>query len=64
MPPGWAATRRRVLNRDGHRCVQCGNPASEVHHTSDREDDASLVSLCHGCHASITAARARAARLD
>ena len=63
MPPGWAATRRRILARDGGRCVQCGTPATEVHHTQPgREDDGSLVSLCSGCHRAITAQRAAAAR--
>jgi 5-methylcytosine-specific restriction endonuclease McrA len=63
MPPGWAATRRRILDRDGHRCVQCGAKAAEVHHAIDgREDDASLVSLCHRCHRAITTARAAASR--
>lgn len=65
MPPGWAATRRRVLKRDRYRCQGCGGRASEVHHAiPGREDDASLVSLCHPCHAAITAAQALAARQD
>jgi hypothetical protein len=65
MPSGWRATQRRILARDGGRCRNCGGIATEVHHSQDgREDDNSLISLCHGCHASITAAKARAARLD
>ena len=62
MPPGWAATRRRVLARDQERCQICGGAASEVHHLDHRETDDGLVSLCHGCHAAITQARALAAR--
>jgi 5-methylcytosine-specific restriction endonuclease McrA len=63
MPAGWTATRRRILRRDGGRCVQCGQPAAEVHHAiPGREDDASLISLCRPCHAVITAAQALAAR--
>ena len=47
MPRGWTATRARILDRDGHRCVQCGAPATEVHHADPpREDDDALVSLC------------------
>jgi 5-methylcytosine-specific restriction enzyme A len=66
MPPGWPATRARILTRDGHRCRSCGAPASEVHHTRRGiEADEFLVSLCERCHERITqieAARARAAR--
>lgn len=63
MPPGWATTRARILARDGGRCRSCGAHATEVHHSDpEREDDASLLSLCGGCHQAITAARAAAAR--
>ena len=63
MPRGWPVTRARILARDGHRCVQCGSPAGEVHHAIyGREDDASLVSLCSRCHTAITAQRSAAAR--
>jgi 5-methylcytosine-specific restriction endonuclease McrA len=63
MPPGWSSTRARALARDGYRCQWCGAPATEVHHTQPgREDDASLVSLCHSCHLAVTLRQARAAR--
>jgi 5-methylcytosine-specific restriction endonuclease McrA len=63
MPPGWKRTRARILSRDGHACRGCGAPATEVHHlVQGMEDDAHLVSLCHACHAAITAANAAAAR--
>ena len=63
MPPGWDATRRRILTRDGHRCVLCGADACEVHHTIPGvEADELLVSLCSGCHAAITQAQAIAGR--
>jgi len=63
MPRGWAATRRRILARDP-LCRSCGTaPSAEVHHAEPpREDDASLLGLCHRCHAAITARRAAAAR--
>ncbi len=63
MPPGWAATRRRILARDPI-CRLCGTvPSAEVHHTDlQRDDDASLLGLCGDCHQAITAARAAAAR--
>ena len=63
MPPGWAATRARVLARDGHRCRDCGAPATEVHHTVPGvEAEHLLVSLGGPCHLVITLAQARAAR--
>jgi 5-methylcytosine-specific restriction endonuclease McrA len=63
MPPGWDATRARVLARDHHRCRQCGAPASEAHHTEPgNEDEATIIALCEACHARITAAQAAEAR--
>ena len=66
MPPGWEATRARILARDGHHCRACGAPASEVHHVARHvEADELLVALCSPCHERITqieAQRARAAR--
>jgi 5-methylcytosine-specific restriction endonuclease McrA len=61
---GYPATARRltvaqrlaVMERDGHRCRQCGAPATEVDHIADSSDDlANLQSLCHECHARKTA---------
>jgi 5-methylcytosine-specific restriction endonuclease McrA len=63
MPPGWPATRRRILARDGYRCRRCGAPATEVHHAiPGREDDAALESICGPCHDPITAVQAAAGR--
>ena len=62
MPPGWAATRARVLTRDGHTC-DCGAPATEVHHLFPGiEEDWALRSKCGPCHRAITATQAAAAR--
>jgi 5-methylcytosine-specific restriction endonuclease McrA len=52
----WAAIRKEVLDRDGHRCLSCGDPATEVHHRSysidvlEGRDNAKLASLCGRCH--------------
>ncbi len=64
MPPGWKATRARILARDGHRCRNCGaTEALEVHHTiPGAEADETLVTLCRPCHRAITAAQALAGR--
>jgi 5-methylcytosine-specific restriction endonuclease McrA len=63
MPPGWSATRARILKRDGHRCRSCGAPAAEVHHLEPgNESDDMLVSLCEPCHLPISLAQAAAAR--
>jgi 5-methylcytosine-specific restriction endonuclease McrA len=63
MPPGWAATRARIMRRDGHRCRWCGAPANEAHHTQPgNEDEATIIALCHTCHAAVTAQQSAAAR--
>jgi hypothetical protein len=51
----WKATRRKRIELDGFRCVQCGSPINlNVHHiTYDRlgcEDMEDLVTLCEKCH--------------
>ena len=61
MKRAWAKRRQAVLERDGHRCRQCGNPgALEVHHLAGslRKDyrarvlspQKDLVALCRTCH--------------
>jgi hypothetical protein len=67
MPPGWAATRRRILARDSWTCrlqlTGCTRQAAEVHHLErGNEADALLVAVCHSCHQVITAQQAAAAR--
>lgn len=51
----WRATRARVLQRDGHTCQRCGNPATHVDHDrsvlmggSDHEHN--LQALCADCN--------------
>jgi len=65
MPPGWPATRARILARDPW--CWCGAPATEVHHLAPpgdpaRDQDEYLRGLCHGCHLSITERQAAQAR--
>lgn len=61
----WAWIRFTALERDGHRCLNCGEPATEVDHILEIQDGgpefdlANLRSLCHACHATKTAARRR-----
>jgi hypothetical protein len=65
MPPGWPATRARILDRDGHRCrwPSCPAPAAEVHHIRPGvEADHLLVSLCSAHHLRVTEAQAALAR--
>ncbi len=55
----WSETRKRVLARDGYRCVHCGRPltihtAQIDHIQSGRHGsnaDSNLRSLCKVCHA-------------
>lgn len=49
--------REQVLQRDGHRCVLCGQPAQDAHHVIDRSlwSDGGYhlcngVSVCESCH--------------
>ena len=63
MPPGWQATRRRILTRDQHTCTQCGAPATEVDHiVRGIEDDQNLRALCRRCHQAKTSAEGTEAR--
>ena len=64
MPPGWTTTQARILARDP-TCRLCGQaPSAEVHHTQPgREDDASLLGVCHPCHDRVTQQQAAQARL-
>ena len=71
----WRNTRRRILDRDGHRCYLCRRPATEVDHLTPiaehgSELDSNLAAICHACHARKSSAegnraqaRRRASRL-
>src|SRR5450631_79622 len=54
----WKRKRYVVLRRDNWRCVNCGAPATQVHHKKylkniGKEPIKWLVSLCGPCHESI-----------
>ena len=56
----WAATRRRLFDRDGWRCQKCGRPGRlEAHHLQPLEDGGAvfalqnLLTLCRGCHIAL-----------
>jgi 5-methylcytosine-specific restriction endonuclease McrA len=58
LPPGWTATRLRILARDGYTCP-CGAPATDVDHVvgaaeGGSEEDANLRALCRACHLAKT----------
>jgi 5-methylcytosine-specific restriction endonuclease McrA len=70
MPPGWAKTRARILDRDQHRCavVGCTTAATHVDHIvpvvlGGTEDDSNLQSMCAAHHRSKTG-RENAARTN
>lgn len=52
----WKKIRKRILLRDGKKCVFCGGVAKAVHHRSYSREvleglaDDQLVSLCDPCH--------------
>lgn len=57
----WAVVRRRVLERDGHRCKACGRAGRlEVDHIvplaggGKPYDMRNLQALCRGCHIAKT----------
>lgn len=54
--PRWKAKRKRILERDEHKCLLCGNTKKlHVHHIEytgkawEAPDD-DLVTLCAACH--------------
>ena len=55
----WDRTRRDILQRDNHRCQQCGSTERlEVHHIipfriSRSNDHSNLITLCKFCHLQV-----------
>lgn len=65
LPSDWNRRRRRVIRRDGGRCVWCGSSKQlEVDHIGDRHDHSyeNLRTLCHDCHTGRTQKQAQEAR--
>ena len=68
LPANWAVIRKKVLDRDGHRCrvvvdgVRCPAPATEVHHLieagrnggRDLDEERFLVAICGPHHQILT----------
>ena len=61
-PRRWRLLRRRIVNRDGWRCVQCGKAGRfEVDHVKPIQtggewwDPGNLQTLCRPCHFAKTA---------
>jgi len=51
----WRTIREHILVRDGGRCIDCGRPATEVHHRIyprhiDETELDELVAICRACH--------------
>lgn len=74
LPADWQAIRRRILDRDGHRCTavidgaRCPRPARDVDHVTPAhldgpDTDDNLASLCAPHHRAKTAREARRAQL-
>lgn len=58
----------RVIERDGGRCLFCGQPGSEVHHIISRRyrgawDIRNMCVLCRACHSRAHSKRMRGALL-
>jgi 5-methylcytosine-specific restriction protein A len=63
----WRKIRERILERDGHTCRLCGQPANQVDHVVPKhkggtDDESNLVSLCTFHHAKKTGREGQAAR--
>ncbi len=58
IPDSWLTVRKRVFERDGHACVQCGNvDGLECDHIREvrrggRPEMDNLRTLCGSCHRS------------
>lgn len=64
-PSDWSSRRRKVLQRDNHRCQRCGangrgsrNTELHVHHVTPKSDGGShrlgnLKTVCKSCHQNI-----------
>lgn len=58
LPKDWPVIRKRILARDGYRCMwlddgrPCGAPANQVDHIrrGDNHDDSNLRALCGPHH--------------
>ncbi len=51
----WRELRQEVLQRDGHACVYCGDPATAVDHVFPRVQggltvERNLVAACRSCN--------------
>ena len=71
LPTNWPALRRRILNRDQHRCTEttadgtrCTAHATDVDHTGDKHDHRMemLRSLCSWHHDRKSSAQGNAAQ--
>lgn len=64
--PEWRKFRLTILERDGHRCCNCGSTERlEVDHIDRlgaQLDPSNCRTLCHQCHQSKTAKEAAASR--
>jgi 5-methylcytosine-specific restriction endonuclease McrA len=55
----FQAIRAAAMRKANHRCVECGERATEVHHTQypkpwgTFDTPANLKPLCHACHCQI-----------
>lgn len=63
----WQRTRKRIVERDGHRCRYCGAPAEVVDHVlccahGGTDDDSNLVASCKRCNEMKRRQEARAGR--
>ena len=50
-PESYRELRKKVLERDGWRCQNCGRLDNlEVHHQLGNDEERNLLTLCTRCH--------------
>ncbi len=54
LSPAWRKLRQRILERDGFKCLFCGEEANQVHHLTyarfEHELEQDLASSCRECN--------------
>lgn len=60
LTPYWRSVRKKILDRDNHRCQMCGSEnllhvhhVTYIHHFSEMDHLEDLITLCKKCHKEV-----------